>query len=218
VRHFHEKREVAHVPITGGTAPLFTRCDILQVMRRMEEESVSFGSADLGVFQLIARGNFDVKAAAERIVRQSAPALEEYLMRLLPHPRCSSLSLMDLARGPGDIRTITLPGDLDVITLFNTIHGLEKQELFELTGKIYRALNPGGRLAIHDFYLRDNPREPVEKILFDIKLAREAKAGELFHPSDFQELQSVGFREFQLFPIDDENIPVKNSAFFIYYK
>jgi ubiquinone/menaquinone biosynthesis C-methylase UbiE len=118
----------------------------------------------------------------------------------------------------GDMRALTFDKAVDVITFFTSIRGMGKNEIRDMAQRVFHSLTPGGYFVIHDFYLENHRLTPVENVLFDMKLALSARGGKLLSLSEFEELQKVGFREFRMFPVTEEHIPVKDSAFFIYRK
>ena len=51
---------------------------------------------------------------------------------------------------PGDIRTLPLPGRIDVVLLANVIHGFDDETNARLIRRAASTLNPGGSLYILD--------------------------------------------------------------------
>lgn len=117
-----------------------------------------------------------------------------------------------------DMRTLSFDQAVDMITFFTSIRGLAKKEIMDIAQKVFQCLNPGGYWVIHDFYLEDHRLSPVENVFFDMKLALSAQGGKVLSLSEFADLKNMGFREYRVFPLTTEHIPVTDSAFFIYRK
>ncbi|MCU0286968.1 MAG: tRNA (adenine(22)-N(1))-methyltransferase TrmK [Acidobacteria bacterium] len=106
----------------------------------------------------------------------------------------------------------------DVITSFSSIRGMGKWNLQDMTQKVFNSLKAGGYFIIQDFFLENHRKSPIENVFFDLKLALSARGGKVFSLAEFEDLKNVGFKNFEIRPINVEKIPVKNSAFFIYRK
>ncbi|MCH8029747.1 MAG: methyltransferase domain-containing protein [Candidatus Dadabacteria bacterium] len=75
----------------------------------------------------------------------------------------------------GDYITDDLPGGFDLIMLSNIIHGESEEVNRSLMGKIYKSLNPGGRLVIKDHILNDDMTSPAVGAIFSIQMLLSAK-------------------------------------------
>lgn len=157
------------------------------------------------------------------------------LARMNPHLKCLGIdarekilrlarthaaqyNLDNIAFKKGDMREMPFEKNLDVITCFTALRGMGKEEIMDLVGKVFTALKKGGYFVIQDFFLENHGLAPIDNVLFDMKLAMSAKGGKVFRNADFEELTGIGFTDFARYPITAPDIPVQDSAFFIYRK
>ncbi len=118
----------------------------------------------------------------------------------------------------GDMRTVNFGSNLDIVTCFTALRGMGKDEMIRLVQRVFASLKRGGYFVIHDFFLENDRTGPIDNVLFDMKLALSAGGGKLLERADFAKLKDIGFDKFNLYPIEEEDIPVKGSIFFIYQK
>jgi len=71
---------------------------------------------------------------------------------------------------PGDMFADTLPTGSDVILLSNILHDWDVPECRELVHRCAAALDPGGRLLIHDVFLNDEHDGPLPVALYSAAL------------------------------------------------
>jgi len=143
-------------------------------------------------------------------------AEEQVLEQARAH--AAQFNLDNISFKKGDMREIPFEKNLDVITCFTAVRGMGKDEVMDLVRKVFAALKKGGHFVIHDFFLENDRLAPIENVLFDMKLAMSAIGGKVLRLSDFEELKSVGFEDYTHLPVTAPDIPVKDSAFFIYRK
>ncbi len=130
----------------------------------------------------------------------------------------ADLGLAGIVLELGDMRTGVIGDDLDVICCFTALRGMGPDELVRLARRIYAALKDGGFWVVHEFFLEDSRLEPVDNVFFDMKLALAAKGGRVLQRKDFEKFKDVGFAELRMIPLDDRDVPVPGSGFFIYRK
>jgi len=70
----------------------------------------------------------------------------------------------------GDFTRDDLPGGHDLALLSAIIHMNSHEQNIELYRKVYRALNPGGRIIVRDFIMEPDRTEPVAGALFAINM------------------------------------------------
>jgi SAM-dependent methyltransferase len=118
----------------------------------------------------------------------------------------------------GDMRTVPLGEDVDLIACFTALRGMGPDESIQLARRIYRALKPGGYFVVHDFFLEDSGLEPLDNVFFDMKLALAAKGARVLRRKDFEGFKAAGFREYRMKELTGSDLPVQGSALFLYRK
>jgi ubiquinone/menaquinone biosynthesis C-methylase UbiE len=98
---------------------------------------------------------------------------------------------------PGDFREVEFgAGCYDVALLSHVIHIYDAAANQRLLRKVHRALEPSGRLIIHEYaFLDDGPR-PVEAALFAVNMLVGTCGGNCYSDRElFQWLDETGFVE-----------------------
>ncbi len=119
-----------------------------------------------------------------------APALDvaRCIAKTVPHGTRLSYLPVDFMREP-------VPGRYDTIWYSNVLHIYSPDENRRLFRRLLRALNPGGRLLIHDAFLHD--REglyPLESGLFAVTMLLATERGDIYPSrSVAQWLRETGF-------------------------
>jgi len=102
----------------------------------------------------------------------------------------------------GDLTRIpTIGKDYDLVFLSNLIHSFQADDVRALLPKAARALRPGGRIAIKDFWLEEDRAGPRYSTLFSINML-VASAGDCYTRGEIQPwLRDAGFRDFRWTPV-----------------
>ncbi|MGH3829119.1 MAG: methyltransferase [Pseudonocardiaceae bacterium] len=95
----------------------------------------------------------------------------------------------------GDMLAEPLPAGYDVHLYSNVLHDWEEVQAQRLLCSSFRALNPGGRVVVHDALLDDSGAEPVAVAQYSV-LLMAVTAGRCYAVSEVRDLLSeAGFAE-----------------------
>jgi ubiquinone/menaquinone biosynthesis C-methylase UbiE len=102
----------------------------------------------------------------------------------------------------GDFFEISFEAKYDAVLFSNILHIYNENENKDLFKKIYKALNPGGRLLIVDLFLNDDETSPYDAALFSLTMLMYTKTGRTY---TFKETEAIlkksGFGKFRRFKI-----------------
>lgn len=105
---------------------------------------------------------------------------------------------------PGDFGTDTLPGGADLAWVSAIIHQNSRQQNRELFRKVFRALVPGGRIAIRDIIMDATHTKPAPGALFAVNMLTATEGGGTFTFEEVkQDLEAVGFKSVELAQRDE---------------
>ena len=94
----------------------------------------------------------------------------------------------------GDAFTVDWAGNFDVALVTNFLHHFDAATCTTLLGKVARALNPGGRVAILEFVPNEDRVTPGIAASFAIQMLAGTPAGDAFTFREYQEmLTAAGF-------------------------
>ena len=98
---------------------------------------------------------------------------------------------------PGDLFESPVPGKFDVMWLSNVLHIFSPAENKTLFRKFKRALNPGGRILIHDTFLMNRPGcDALETNLFAVMMLLFTPTGNTYSAQDVQQwLKTSGLKK-----------------------
>ncbi|MDA8088603.1 MAG: methyltransferase [Nitrospiraceae bacterium] len=96
----------------------------------------------------------------------------------------------------GDFNTDDFGRGYDLIFMSNILHSNSYRECEDLLQRARAALNPGGRVAINEFYLKDNRTEPLYGALFSINMLVNTQEGRTYTEGELKGfLEKARFRE-----------------------
>jgi SAM-dependent methyltransferase len=99
----------------------------------------------------------------------------------------------------GDFYLDELPGGADFAWVSAICHQHSRRHNRELFAKVYKALAPGGRIALRDMVMEPDHVSPREGALFAINMLVETDSGGTFTLAEYAEdLQAAGFENPQL--------------------
>ncbi len=99
----------------------------------------------------------------------------------------------------GDFYRDDLPGGADFAWVSAIVHQHSRQHNRELFAKVYRALKPGGRIAIRDVVMEGSRTQPLFGALFAINMLVNTESGGTFTFEELAEdLQAAGFCDAEL--------------------
>lgn len=94
----------------------------------------------------------------------------------------------------GDFNQDPIQGMFDVCFLSHIIHGQAAERNEKLFPKIFRALNPGGRLIVQDFFLNPDKRSPQFAALFALNMLIHTDGGRTYTFEEVERwMRSTGF-------------------------
>jgi ubiquinone/menaquinone biosynthesis C-methylase UbiE len=99
----------------------------------------------------------------------------------------------------GDFYADELPAGVDYAWVSAICHQHSRQHNRELFAKVYRALAPGGRIALRDIVMQPDRTQPRDGAMFAINMLVNTPTGGTFTFEEYAaDLQSAGFRDPQL--------------------
>ncbi len=103
----------------------------------------------------------------------------------------------------GDFLTDDIGRGYDVAYGSHIIHSYRERENRELMGKIRRALAPGGRVVLHDFFLDDSRTEPAWAALFSLNMLVNSDGGRSYSASEVRGwIEDAGFGDCEQITLD----------------
>jgi ubiquinone/menaquinone biosynthesis C-methylase UbiE len=95
---------------------------------------------------------------------------------------------------PGDLNTADFGSGYDLATLGQILHSEGEKNSRALLGKVFRALAPGGTIAIAEFIANDDRTGPPIAMLFAVNMLVNTEEGDTFTlPEISQWLREAGF-------------------------
>ncbi|HEX73785.1 MAG TPA: methyltransferase domain-containing protein [Dehalococcoidia bacterium] len=95
----------------------------------------------------------------------------------------------------GDYYNQELPRGCDLALLSAIIHQNSPEENLDLLSKIYRALEPGGRLLIRDYIMDEDRIKPAGGAMFALNMLVNTRGGDTYTFAEVEAgLQQAGFR------------------------
>lgn len=99
----------------------------------------------------------------------------------------------------GDFYRDELPGGVDFAWVSAIAHQHSRRHNQDLYAKVYRALEPGGWIALRDFVMEPSRTEPPDGALFAVNMLAGTATGNTFTFEEFSEdLRQAGFVEPEL--------------------
>ena len=106
---------------------------------------------------------------------------------------------------PGNYYKDELPKDHDLALLSAIIHQNSPEQNIELYRKIYRALEPGGRLIIRDHIMSPDHTQPIGGALFAVNMLIVTPGGRTYSFEEIKaSLESAGFTKVNLIQPDEQ--------------
>lgn len=95
---------------------------------------------------------------------------------------------------PGDLLTSEFGSGFDLVLLFSVTHLLGEQENRSLLARCCSALNPGGRVAIHDHILDEDKTHPRTGAIFALNMLVATRNGGTYSFAEYSSwLRDAGF-------------------------
>ncbi len=116
--------------------------------------------------------------------------------------KASGLKNIDFIRG--DFLSDAVGNGYDLIFISQVIHSFSAENNAGLLGKCREALNPGGRIAVQEFYLDKNRAAPVSSALFSVNMLVNTAGGRCYSPREIRQwLSGLGFTGIREKKLDD---------------
>jgi ubiquinone/menaquinone biosynthesis C-methylase UbiE len=124
----------------------------------------------------------------------------------LAQKRLADTDLLDrITFVAGDYNKDELPSGHDLALLSAIIHQNSPEQNIELYRKIYRALQPGGRLVIRDHVMSPDHTRPASGTIFAVNMLVATPGGNAYSYSEITEsLESAGFVKINLIQTDEQ--------------
>jgi 3-hydroxy-5-methyl-1-naphthoate 3-O-methyltransferase len=104
----------------------------------------------------------------------------------------------------GDFHSDDIGSGYDLVFISQIVHSLSIEESLQLLKKSHRALNPGGKIAIQEFFLGKDRAHPVPGALFSINMLVNTAAGRCYTRQEMTAwLTKIGFRRIKTTNLGD---------------
>lgn len=95
----------------------------------------------------------------------------------------------------GDFLTDPIGKDYDLVLISQVFHAYSEAENCALLQKAHRALNPGGQVAIHEFFIAPNMAYPPAGALFSVNMLVNTSQGRCYTSQEMKKwLKKTGFK------------------------
>jgi ubiquinone/menaquinone biosynthesis C-methylase UbiE len=96
----------------------------------------------------------------------------------------------------GDILETNFGSDYDIATLGHILHSEGEERSRELLKKTFRALKPGGVIAIAEWLVNNERTEPAPALMFAVQMLVNSEKGDTFSFNEIKNwLEDVGFKK-----------------------
>ncbi|MBF0342977.1 MAG: methyltransferase domain-containing protein [Nitrospirae bacterium] len=96
---------------------------------------------------------------------------------------------------PGDFTTHSIGSGYDLALISQVVHSGSIQENVELIKAVKDALNPNGKVVIHEFYIEDSMTQPFNSAMFSINMLVATEAGRCYTVGEMAGwLKEAGFQ------------------------
>ncbi len=94
----------------------------------------------------------------------------------------------------GDLLTTPLPADMDIVLLSNVLHDFGRKDNRRLLRRARKALRPGGKLFIVEYFLTRDETRPAEAAVFSLLMYAFTGAGRCYSWNEVEDwLTEAGF-------------------------
>lgn len=109
----------------------------------------------------------------------------------------------------GDFTRDEFGGGVDVVWISQVFHSRDEEGCRMLVEKAWRALNPGGWLAVHEFLLDEEKTSPPSAALFAVHMLVMTEGGRAYSGSEILAwMQEVGFVQTEVRRVSEETAVV----------
>ena len=104
-----------------------------------------------------------------------------------------------IAFAEGDFYQDEFPAGFDFAWVSAIVHQFGRAESRDFYAKAYRALNPGGRIAVRDFVIEENRTSPAQGAMFAVNMLVQTKTGMVYTFDEIREdLSASGFGDVRM--------------------
>jgi 2-polyprenyl-3-methyl-5-hydroxy-6-metoxy-1,4-benzoquinol methylase len=104
----------------------------------------------------------------------------------------------------GDFHSDDIGSGYDLLLISQIVHSLSIKEIQALLKKARNALNPSGKIAIHEFLLNNDRAHPVTGALFSINMLINTAKGRCYTPKEMTTwLKKTGFKSIKTKKLGD---------------
>jgi hypothetical protein len=86
----------------------------------------------------------------------------------------------------GDFFHTSLGRGYDLVLISQVLHAYGAQDCLRLLGRAREALAPGGRVAVHEFYINRRHTAPLRGALFSINMLLSTQEGRCYSPQELK--------------------------------
>ncbi len=104
----------------------------------------------------------------------------------------------------GDFHSDDIGNGYDLVFISQIVHSLSPQQSLGLLKKSHKALNPGGKIAIQEFFLGEDRAHPVPGALFSVNMLVNTPAGRCYTTPEMKTwLAKTGFTRIKMTSLGD---------------
>lgn len=195
--------QVASEPLEKRSPEWFEAFITAMHQRAVMAAPLSVSALDLSNVKTL----LDVGGGSGAYAMEFARAKEDLKATVFDLPGVIKLTRQYVAKGGMSHRIDFMEGDyskddlghgFDLIFMSAIIHSNPPELNRELFKKIFRALNPGGRIAVSDFVMEENRTQPFFGAIFSLNMLVGTKAGDTFTESEIKDwMAETGFSDFK---------------------
>lgn len=105
----------------------------------------------------------------------------------------------------GDFLRNDLGAGLDAVWISQVLHSQGEAGCRLLLEKVWRALNPGGRILVHEFFLDDNRAAPLRPAIFSVHMLVMTEGGRAYSRGEVAEwLREIGFQGVEALQVSED--------------
>lgn len=112
--------------------------------------------------------------------------------------------LKNISFTAGNILSGSIKGSYDLILMSQLLHAFSVEESITTIKKCKDALNSGGRVVIHEFFIDKTRTAPLPAALFSVNMLVNTPAGRCYPPAEMKQwLKQLGFKEIKETMLED---------------
>jgi 2-polyprenyl-3-methyl-5-hydroxy-6-metoxy-1,4-benzoquinol methylase len=125
--------------------------------------------------------------------------------------RKSGIKNIDFIKG--DFMSDNIGSGYDLIFISQVVHSFSPEGNISLLRKCKDALNPGGRIAVQEFYIDKSRAFPPNSALFSVNMLVNTESGRCYPPLEIKQwLSGLRFKEIKEKMLDDTVLVVGRKS------